>query len=52
MLVAALCERYGWKRVPGWGGTVVWAELHVLTVLLECLDEGGPSRDGCPKRIK
>ncbi len=27
MLVAALCERWGWEAVPGWTGKVVWAEL-------------------------
>ncbi len=28
MLVEALCERWGWRAVPGWAGKVVWAELR------------------------
>ena len=29
MLVQALCERWGSKAAPRWGGKVVWAELPV-----------------------
>jgi hypothetical protein len=29
MLVEALCERWSWEVVSGWGGKVVWAELQV-----------------------
>lgn len=27
-LIQALSERWGWTRVPGWPGKVVWAELE------------------------
>ena len=29
VLVEALSERWGWGRVPGWSGKVVWAELLI-----------------------
>jgi anti-sigma regulatory factor (Ser/Thr protein kinase) len=30
LLVDALSERWGWERVPGWPGKVVWAELRTV----------------------
>jgi anti-sigma regulatory factor (Ser/Thr protein kinase) len=29
VLVEALSQRWGWERVPGWGGKMVWTELRL-----------------------